>query len=484
MKYKGIPLGAVLTTRLLEAGNAFFARGTMAIAMAGSDMNMGSPELRASTMMQAQEEFRVKGLNPDSMECKLRGAELFDNERIGLSEDGRRAYTDARSDAFDASFRGPPRRWIGDAAKRMGEFANEYPLFKGTVMPFTNIVASIFNAAVDFTPYPFIFDSTGEHKLGVISKFGLAGRIFRGEATPAEKRTSVAAVTGTMAMAAVYALAQKYKEDDDPYFAIYGKGPSSAGERAVWLARGGKENTIKFGNSYVNYGWSPASIALGVIGRLEDQRREGKLSWDNVGSSMASAVLWQMSHASFVAGLSDVLAASDARDPEKAVENLTARTATSFIPNVFKQLDKIFYPTVQEANGMTQHILKDIPFVRNSLNDKLNGFGQPVVRTGGILAPFISMGETGDPVIKFFADNRLSIPGYGHTTKLGDKVMTNEERYNYVKLAGPRAYQEIMRQMPDIQRLPTRMERQQAVNDIFNNIKQDVRDEMLEKKTR
>jgi hypothetical protein len=132
-------------------------------------------------------------------------------------------------------------------------------------------------------------------------------------------------------------------------------------------------------------------------------------------------------------------------DPEKVKEKLyksLGKTTTSFIPNLFKQIDKIYDPTIYDSKSIKASILKEIPIVKelSDLKPKLNGFGQPSEKTGTRFYNKV----TNDPVWLLMAKYELFTPGISPNTKnIYGVLMTQEEFYDYTKEAGRIAYENI-----------------------------------------
>jgi len=192
---------------------------------------------------------------------------------------------------------------------------------------------------------------------------------------------------------------------------------------------------------------------------------------------------------SFASGIANLIEALESSSPEKQMQQFVARTATIGIPNLFKQLDAWIDPSVQDSQSFVDMFLKQVPVVReiSGLKPMLNVFGEPVSRVQGPLnIPFSNrfwtMEKTDDPVYAFLGKNQLAVPGYSRSTKLGDKQMTEEQYYDYVRMSGPRIKEALRAAIPDM--TGTKEEIQKQIEDIARGIKEQVRDEMREKASR
>ena len=311
------------------------------------------------------------------------------------------------------------------------------------IVPFTRVVANVLNQQIDYTPY------------GFLRAFGLnAGRNMK-ESTKAKdirdrNRKLIKATLGLIGMTAVYALAKAYEDDDDPWFAITGKGPSDYNKRYQLYSQGWKPYSIKVGDTWINYQYSPVGLGFSYIGNWMDGEKYEGLSESSNSGRLAHAMQSSVSGVfdmSFLTGLGAFFdGLSTVGDPEKTKEKLlktVGRTGSSFfVPNLFKQIDKTYDPTIYDKTTVYAAVMSEIPVVKrySGLKPKINAFGQEVEKKGTRFATSVA----DDKIWKFMAKNNLFAPGMSPQTKMLDgEVMTDEEFYDYAKLSGEYAYKTI-----------------------------------------
>jgi hypothetical protein len=304
-----------------------------------------------------------------------------------------------------------------------------------------------------------------------------------------DSNVAIRAVMGTLAIFALIASADD-EEDKDPYFTIYGDGPKDIELRRQMQQMGWKPNTIKVGGAYYSYLYTPLAMSLSIVGKQFDRAREGKGDPSMMGvlsPSAAVALLDAVKNQSFLAGITDLFSALDSPDPEGRVARIMGRMATIPVPNFVKQFDKVIDPSVQEAQGFYETIIREIPYVRShsSLKPALNIFGKPVDRVGGVirfpgLERFMTMEKTDDPVLNMLSEHGLKVPGISKSTHLGDEKMTLDQYYEYVEMVGPKVYDRYKSEIQTIRSL-SREAAQDRLEQISREEKAEAREELKKK---
>lgn len=421
----------------------------------------------------------VEGEKDFSRFQEIRAVELYEEMRLqdesgSRDDDKTAAWMDAHLVALNTTFNDEPIGVAGKLANMFVYGSRKVPMLK-LVVPFTRVVANVTNRSLDFTPWGWIRALRG---MSETSDWNVRGVESIGDAVKSER--FIRATIGTLGLAALLAKAGLHADDDDPEFAIFGRGPKDADARELFYERGGKPYTIKIGNSYYSYLTTPLSVALGAIGAIYDNHRDIGRTAGKKGvqaGEIASGLLTE--HAilsilnvtfsqSFLSGLSDLIGAIDSPHGEAKLRGFIGRTAgTMATPfgNLTKQIDKYWLnPEVQQSNNLKEAIQKELPFARNSLNARLNRFGEPITNKGGLLGSrFITFEQTGDPVIAFLAHNNIVPPGFGGNWKIGDRVISDEERRLVVELAGPKIKQMILENMDELTALPNKQEKEDFI---------------------
>lgn len=472
--------------RALTAADIFFYKMAQEVAFAAREgkLSSGTPEMWSSAMAQARREVEAQGLEPDTNRADKRrmmvlAHQYFNDERRLVNESTRTSWQEAHSEAIDATFQQEPKGWLGLLATLADKWTANKPIGK-LIIPFTRVAANVTNHMLEWTPY-------GLARFAFSKDFKLE-HVENGETVlRRDKDIAIRAILGT-AMVIALLLRIGEEPDDDPDFTIYADGPNDVNAKRQMMERGWKPYSIKMGGKYYSYLYTPVGMSFAIIGRMLDDYRDGKIdkpSLSNVSmASTATAMLRLVTQQSFLAGVSDIMSAVDSPDPNAKLSRFFARaTSTLLVPNFFKQVDRYFNPTVQQADGFWQSFIRELPIARNSLKPMLNVFGEPVQRTeGAINFPgvdrFVTNEKDDDPVWNLLGSKRVVMPGFSKATKLNGKPMSEEEFYAYVQKAGPRIKKAIG---AEVNRLST-MSREAVkdrIEDIATEIKREVRDEMI-----
>jgi hypothetical protein len=201
--------------------------------------------------------------------------------------------------------------------------------------------------------------------------------------------------------------------------------------------------------------------------------------------SSGVALLDAVANQSFLATMSDFMSAVNSPDPESKLNRIVARTSSVIVPSWMKQLDKFVDPSMQEAKGFTDVMFSQYPFARKTLKPYLNYFGQPVTKSNGML-PFPGMQvlataqRSDDPVIRFLTDNSLEPSGYSKSTRLGNQRMTDDQRYEYIQLAGPQIHQRIQAELSELATMD-HQQKQDRIREIAESEKAKARNILKQK---
>lgn len=466
---------AKYVVRFLQGVDMMFYKAAQEVSLAGNTGYDGSGDNWASHITDARNQFIAQGREVDSSAgrraVEVRAMETMEQDRIQGNPELTRAWNEAHGQALTTTFNQEPKGWIGRLAIMIGKYTGEHPSAK-LIVPFTRVVANVLNAQIEWSPFGIArYAFSNDFKVEQAD-----GQMVR------DDRILVKSITSMLALGALSAMLAKYDDDDDPYFTIYGSGPKDAGKKRQLYEQGWKPNTIKVGGAYYSYLTTPMSLSFASLGTLMDRHREGSTinpleSVPQLGIAFVQGTLSQ----SFLRGVADLFSAFESSDPDKKVQQFLARTLTIPIPNLVKQIDAWADPSVQQSDTFLDTMIKQVPVARHLLNPMLNVFGQEVNRTPGPLnIPFGNRFVTtrsDDPVYSFLGESQLSVPTYSKSTKLGNDKMTEEQFYEYVKIAGPKVYDAIRRQIPMMRNL-SKEDKQQRIDDIANSAKQQARQEL------
>lgn len=370
------------------------------------------PEVVDSALAQAQTE----GLT--GLQQRRRVAEIIEQGR----EDG--LTGDVNEAAGIATYNHDPSGVLGLIAKNISNITEAFPLGKA-IVPFTRIVANVANRGLNFTPWGY--------KRLFFGEWG--GKKFASEPPTGDayRAQLVKATLGTAAMTAVALL------DANDQIQVTAKGPDNPEERKQLQNAGWKPYSIRIGDTYYSYQYTPFNLGFAMIGHYRDAIRYNKLSEKDLTTRLAYGMLKSGStifDMSFLSSVSDFIeSVSGQTSSTKGASRIFSRTASSvLIPNLVKQIDKLFDPTLYQSDTIAESLVRETPVARSlTMKPMLNVLGEPIAPSSNRF--FTSATE--DPVWKFITDKQAWISTPSKTSKVRDKPITPEQYYRLIEESGP-----------------------------------------------
>ncbi len=389
------------------------------------------------------------GYKQDARQVRLRAWEILEQKRPEALRE------EVHTFASKATFTNTPEGVVGGIVRGMSAMANA-PLTIGGkeikplryVFAFLNVAGNILNANIDHTP------------LGAL-------RALDPELSALEKRNQIGKfMVGTVMASTIYGIAREFQNDDDPYFAIYAEGPTDANKNRQWRDTGARPYSVKIGDNYVQYKETPFGLMLGALGAWMDAERYNKGYARQSGVAALSTVLGGMGNTfinnSFLKNMADFIDGIQGKDGKNPVDAILVNPIKGFVPfaGSLRAITKLVQDPIETYGSFWAKFSSGIPFVQKLGNKPaLNAFGEPVERTFedrlSFIGRFYSERVT-DPDWRWLAENNYNIPDAGGFTveiptkgkataaqrgaSLGaafEGVLTQEERYEYMKRQGP-----------------------------------------------
>lgn len=380
-----------------------------------------------------------------------------------LMEEGRpeTLTEDAKDFAAQGTFNYDPVGVMGALTYGINQVSNVASI-KGIkpisfIVPFTRIIANVTNRYLDWSPWGLVRAAKG----GVGYKNPLLGDRFVKEYTPEERRREVIkAVTGTMGMIAMYALTEP-DEEGNSEIEITADGTGDYKKNYELAETGWQPYSVKIDGKWYEYKNTPLAIPFAWIGYHRDTQKykDEKSDGDKLGIMMYGSVKYVMDM-SFLSSLSDFFTAFSKDHSEGAgflekAGKATARTAKSFvIPNLFTQLARSYEELnnlpLKQAKSIPEDLVRDMPVLRDNLNDMYNALGEPVYPDQNKkYIPFKVNPESDDKVWKLIIDNQAWIGTpkknqivYDRKLK-GERSMTEDEYNAFAILSGQKIKKKI-----------------------------------------
>jgi len=449
---KAVTLARDIAKREGLSGNKLRERINELLFIGDNDIDVATQQAESEGLSGIDKKRRVSEIVESKRESSIvedawqfGGLVSFNHEPYGI--------LGSISKAIDSFFKTNERNAEAQGQDKTKAF---YSLSRIAIVPFTRIVGNVLNAAMDYTPAGYRHVLPGWKNEWLLSDNDIAaGLNFR---SPDFRRDAFGRATlGTMVMAGFAGLALSFKDDEDPYFWIYGRGPKNSKDKSLLFETGWKPYTIKIGDDYYVFKESVFSLGLGMLGnyldgmRFKDRSNADDGTLDRVAGAMAETgtAAFSMSFLTSSSKLFEILTGK-AGDTKAEMTKLLARPAGSVIPfsSMFRQVDQIFDSSLYETNDIRSIILDQIPIARHQNKPRLNTFGKPIKTLKGdtldkVFSRFKSR-KVKDPVIDFIVNNGLSFRPPGKSTRLGNDQMTPEIYYDYLRISGPRIYKRIL----------------------------------------
>lgn len=366
------------------------------------------------------------------------------------------------------------------------------------LIPFNRIVSNLFEQSLDYTPVGLVRAILGGHlsdaEIGWDGvKFKEGSQLF----DQMERRErGMAAVTGMAAAAAIYALANAYKDepDEDVPFMVYGWGPESKNKRAQ-MPKGWVPYSVKWGDTYIKFSEMPFGMMFAAAGSAMDAMRYKGM--DKKTSTQRLAYILKTAAKGFLnqgvmSSLDTALETLMFDASEKKMADIPVNVVKGLMPaqGMLRDISTIMDPTKVSDGSLTSMLLRDIPFAKSwGTKPDLNVFGEPIKLDGYPITRRIVTHREPHAVADYLGRNELSIPGMEQTIEIGkylpDKakdriqaravelgamengLFTPEQNYAFKKRAGEltkAAVQEIMKKTPKVANDEQRKQVQDNIN--------------------
>jgi len=360
------------------------------------------------------------------------------------------------------------------------------------IIPFTRIIANVTNMALDY--YPIV--GLSRAAIGGVGHKGFeltptTKKFYRKYTAEERQKVLIKAMVGLTAQIGFFLLSEP-DDDGESAVEITANGYGDYQKNYELKETGWQPYSIKIGNKWWTYQYTPLMLALAPIGYFRDMQKYNKEKFeeDTFIALMGLAhfkgiqVINDMTWASSLNALQDAMKAKEPGQAQAYFTNLVASTSKSFVyPKIAEQITQVIDAAIENPRKDTKTLFgrmrRDIPIVRNKYNDMLNAVGQPVIYDP---LQMIST-EKDDPFWTYLAEKNITIgkPNakeifYDDITKT-ERAMTDDEYYNFVKTSG----QEIRRRIEEdvMAKNLSNKEAKQEVTNIKSQVRKQVKTEMF-----
>jgi len=234
---------------------------------------------------------------------------------------------------------------------------------------------------------------------------------------------------------------------------INGAGPSDPERRRQLQEAGWKPYSLKIGNHYWSYIYTPIGLGLSILGNMSDAVRYGELQHKDAitrGAYAFSRLGSTIFSQSFLSGLTNLFdSLSGSSSPGQTIASLrrtlSTTAGTGSTPRIFLDIQRLFDPTRDDSNTIGQDLLKNTPFAAITNKPTLNAFGEPVkMPTNRFVSPV-----TKDLAWQLVTGRNIRVPVPDKYTTMpdgkgGTRQITPDEYYDYLSKTGPALKQWIL----------------------------------------
>lgn len=379
----------------------------------------------------AQVQARNEGLR--GLDFRRRVDEILEQSRPEALRESARDY------ALRVTFNGKPYGMLGTIAEGLNSMRAKAPVLN-SIVPFVNIVANVVNESLNYVPPIGAARALYGHWSGK-----LEGKPITDHALLHEQYAK--ALLGTAALTGLAVLAAKHEDEADPAFAITGAGPNTPERRKQLQGTGWIPYSVKIHGRYYSYATTPMAIPLAALGGFMDARKYRHIDQTDALNQAAVALTTGgkvITEQSFLNGLADVFNLFN-REPSKNSATGVARWASRVavagtLPNVARQLDQFFDPTVRDAGSVQTILINQVTFARRLNRPAINALGDPVQR---YVSDTFTSADRGDDLLNLLTEKQAWPSAPDRDVIIGDKtvpggfrILDDDEFYDHVARSG------------------------------------------------
>jgi len=486
--------------RLLKATDMFLREvayeakaaqlGATAFTREGFDMAKRQAELELASS-------QATGKQKDQ-EIIIRANEIYREQR--LKDEGQRAIAEQAS--LETAFNQEPQGLFGMLANFANGLLAKYDSTK-FVIPFTNVVANVTNEFLNYT-FPVAMWRVYQSK-----KNGLKDPFTQGRADK-EHEIAIKGMIGFAALVVpfiIQALTSGDEEDQEkrPYIQFYADGPKDPRQRKIWQQRGGQKYSVRVGDTYYSYLYTPLVIPLAMSAMLQEevktmQKKGEKVQAEDMGKLAASVLTAPFSvgfvavlNQSFLTGLADLLEFKESQDPvQKGTQFAGGIISRMAVPGIFRDINKLYTEDKAIGGDYLSNFLKEMPGSVNFLNKDVGYFGDDAKfpsavqesgfgrRLASVVGRIVST-EQPDPAWEIMYRNNLTPPAWDSSLSWDNgKKMTKEQELQFVREAGPMMRERIVDISDELDELPLD-EAQDLLRTEVSIIRREVKDDLQDR---
>lgn len=367
-------------------------------------MQKAVEQAEAEYQVQVKEATDAKGVQKAKRDRARRVFELTERARPEQMNEDTHSY------AARGTYNYSPEGMLGYAAKGIQNMSSGKGWPVKLIVPFTNIIANVTNDAINYSPAGVLRAALGRQTFGTYNTKPLSR----------EERSDLYAkgVIGMALMAAAYALSSPGDDGKDPHIQITANGTGDYRKNEELRKSGWQPYSVKLGNTWVSYQYTPLLLGLSYIGNIRDYEkyRKAKLSdtYFTKATVPASWAVTTMLDQTFISSLNNFTSSlMDPRNEDRSDDAMASAAGILrglALPNLYTQTahatqDYFDVPMKEVRGSHLGRFVQDLPVARDQYENKVNALGEPVL---GDQSTFVNQ-DPGDPVWDLIAEKKAWI---------------------------------------------------------------------------
>eukprot|EP00439_Symbiodinium_sp_Y106_P089551 s1_g2087.t1 len=327
-------------------------------------------------------------------------------------------------------------RELGSLGSKVQDIARDYPAAR-VIIPFIRTPSNILKYTLERSPAAPLLSEVRDNLRGV-----------KGEVARDSQAARILVGTGIGSMAASLAADGS----------ITGGGPVDTRARSLMYASGWQPYSVRIGDTYYSYArLEPFGSLLGVAADMQsvsESADAGEL--DDIAAMVTGSVAKNLTSKTWLRGPTELIEAI--QDPDRYGERYIQNLVGTVVPTGAAQVARIEDPMLRQADTILERIKSRVPGMSEDLLPRLDIWGEPIVRGGGvgpdIVSPIYTSKFEADPVNLELL--RLGVWPAGVSKTVRGVELTPEQRTSYQRLAGRNAKGTLDRLLagPEWQSLP------------------------------
>jgi hypothetical protein len=473
-------------TRAIKAGDVIFYQGLKAQRFAvaalnearkngrvkpnGQDLKTIYGQLMQSNFKGALAQAESEGLK--GSDAKLRAYEIMEEKLPEM------AIKEAENFAARATFNMKPEGALGSVAEVLNTMRRKVPVLK-VVVPFVNTIINVANEYLNYNPVV----GTWRVAQGTMGFKGW-GDTYKVLTREERARIMIKTIIGTTAMAALAAMDDE--EDKKGKIEITADGTGDTKKNFELQRNGWRPYSIRIGDTWYNYKNTPLAMPLATVGFWKDAARYGSspdlVKKTEIAMMGSWKVFMDMSTLSGLADFFELMSKDSIADLEKGAAGLfryLERSAKALIvPNYFTQFSRLVQEMtdtpIKKAQDPGEAIIRDMPVLRDHLNNMYDVFGDPV--TPKQMEKFLPFNASRAPedseMFNFLADHKLFVESVGRSNLKPNGEPMSDEEYNEFALKSAQA---IKKRLMKEYKSKAREKNDEKIKDWFKKVKREER---------